>query len=83
MSEWLPFHIVKLACAALLVALTGCSGFSGVTTAGGRPLIYKQGPGDAPSSIQEVDNGTVLVGKGVVDGDDLVFGDLHGRALGE
>jgi len=53
MSECLPFHFVRLACAALSVALTGCSGVSGVTTAGGRPLIYKQGPGDAPSSISE------------------------------
>jgi 2-iminobutanoate/2-iminopropanoate deaminase len=53
MSAFSRMRFVGLGCAALFVALTGCSGFSGVTTAGGRPLIYKQGPGDAPSSISE------------------------------
>ena len=53
MSVSSRLRLPMLACTALLVALTGCSGFSGVTTAGGRPLIYKQGPGDAPSSIKE------------------------------
>ena len=53
MSEWLPFNVVARAVAALSIALTGCSGLSGATTAGGRPLIYKQGPGDPPSSIEQ------------------------------
>lgn len=38
---------VGIACAAVSLALAGCAGSS----VGGRPLIYKQGKGDAPSTI--------------------------------
>src|SRR5437764_726334 len=41
---------VGVACAALCV-LAGC--MSTPTTIGGRPTIYKQGPGDPPDTIVE------------------------------
>lgn len=52
MPEWLPFRVAGWGCAAVFAALSGCAGV-GDSTIGGRPLIYKQGPGDAPSSISE------------------------------
>lgn len=42
-----PLDGVGVACAAVSLALAGCAGAS----VGGRPLIYKQGKGDAPSTI--------------------------------
>jgi 2-iminobutanoate/2-iminopropanoate deaminase len=43
----LRFDGVGVTCAAVSLALAGCAG----TTVGGRPLIYKQGKADAPSTI--------------------------------
>jgi 2-iminobutanoate/2-iminopropanoate deaminase len=45
--QWLRFDGVGVTCAAVSLALAGCAG----TTVGGRPLIYKQGKADAPSTI--------------------------------
>ena len=45
--ECLRFDGVGVTCAAVSLALAGCAG----ATAGGRPFVYKQGKGDAPSSI--------------------------------
>jgi 2-iminobutanoate/2-iminopropanoate deaminase len=52
MSECLPFRWAGLCCAALSTVLAGCSGI-GSSTLGGRPFVYKQGPGDAPSDIED------------------------------
>jgi 2-iminobutanoate/2-iminopropanoate deaminase len=43
-------RVVATACAASMCALAACSDLG---TVGGRPFVYKQGPGDAPSSIEE------------------------------
>lgn len=44
----LRFAVAASACASL--ALAGCAG--GLDNIGGRPLVYKQGPGDAPRTIE-------------------------------
>jgi 2-iminobutanoate/2-iminopropanoate deaminase len=45
------FDGVGVTCAAVSLALAGCAGTGEMTTDGGRPLVYKQGKGDAPSTI--------------------------------
>jgi 2-iminobutanoate/2-iminopropanoate deaminase len=46
------FRIAHLAIAGASLVLAGCSGMSDMSI-GGRPMIYKQGPADPPSTIEE------------------------------
>lgn len=52
MPECWPFRLAGYGCVAVFIALSGCAGLDDATI-GGRPLIYKQGPGDPPSTIKE------------------------------